>query len=294
MQQTVRLIAGHAVGALRKAFEKLREPQRTQQLWAAARSSAADSGQIAGKRVLITGSTRGIGRALADGFAAAGASVAIHGRSESDASAAAAAIRQARLPSGTIAAIARDLASAGAGRVLVERAIQELGGLDIVINNAAIHDPIRKPVWTTSSEEMLEVLKVNLLAPFEVSAAAITNMLKSGVAGRIINMSSSVADPGHIEDRGIASYGVSKIALEGLSQYLAAEAKDVTVTILRPATVATDMVAPLFTADQRWKLPLPESIVPAALYLATAPRSEVHGRVFEQAALTEQLSKKLL
>jgi NAD(P)-dependent dehydrogenase (short-subunit alcohol dehydrogenase family) len=294
MQQTVRLIAGYAVGALRKGFEKLREPQRTQQLWAAARSSAADSGKIAGKRVLITGSTRGIGRALADGFAAAGASVAIHGRSESDASAAAAAIRQARSPSGTIAAIASDLASAGAGRVVVERAIEELGGLDIVINNAAIHDPIHKPVWTTSSEEMLEVLKVNLLAPFEVSAAAITNMLESGVAGRIINMSSDVADPAHIQDRGIASYGVSKIALEGLSQYLAAEAKDLTVTILRPATIATDMVAPLFTADQRWKLPLPESIVPAALYLATAPRSEVHGRVFEQKALTEQLSKRLL
>lgn len=290
----MRVIAGYAVGALRKGFEKLREPEKTQHLWAAARASAEDSGQIAGKRVLITGSTRGIGRALADGFAAAGASVAIHGRSESDASTAAGAIRKAHSPSGALAAIAGDLASVGAGKALVDRAIQALGGLDIVINNAAIHDPRRKPIWATSTEEMLEVLKVNVLAPFDVSAAAIANMLESGVAGRIINMSSDVADPKHVADTGIASYGVSKVALEGLSRYLAAEAKQLTVTTLRPTTIATDMVVPLFTADQRWKLPAPESIVPAVLYLATAPHSEVHGRVFEQKVLTEQLSKKLL
>jgi hypothetical protein len=52
------------------------------------------------------------------------------------------------------------------------------------------------------------------------------------------------------------------------------------------------MVVPLFTADQRWRLPPPESIVPAALYLATAPRQAVHGRVFDQKSLTQELAER--
>jgi NAD(P)-dependent dehydrogenase (short-subunit alcohol dehydrogenase family) len=290
MQRTARVVAGYAVGALRKGFNKLREAAKTQQLVAAAHARVADSRHIAGKRILITGSTRGIGRALADGFASAGANVAIHGRREADVFATATAIREARTPSGEIVGIAADLAIAGAGRTLVAQAIRELGGLDLVINNAGIHDPKRKAIWSTSTEEMCALLQVNMLAAFDTSVAAINSMLEHGTAGRIINISTGVANPAHIADNGIASYGVSKIALEGLSHYLAAESKALTVTTLRPATLATDMIVPLFTADERWRLMPPETIVPAAMYLATAPRDEVHGRVFEQMALVEQLA----
>jgi NAD(P)-dependent dehydrogenase (short-subunit alcohol dehydrogenase family) len=291
MQLTGRVFASYALGALRKGFQKLREQAQAPQLVAAARARMLDSDQIAGKRVLITGSTRGIGRALADGFACAGASVAIHGRREADALAAATAIREAGAPAGMIVGIGADLAVAGAGRTLVEHTLQVLGGLDLVINNAAIHDPKRKAIWTTTTEEMLELLHVNLVAAFDTSVAAITSMLERGVAGRIINISTGAADPAYITDNGIASYGISKAALEGLSHYLAAESKESTITTLRPGTLATDMIVPLFTLDERWGLLPPESLVPAALYLATAPRSEVHGRVFEQMELVEQLAK---
>jgi NAD(P)-dependent dehydrogenase (short-subunit alcohol dehydrogenase family) len=138
----------------------------------------------------------------------------------------------------------------------------------------------------------MRMLQVNLVAAFDVAVAAIPGMLERGKGGRIINISTGVASPTHIVDSGIASYGISKIALEGLSQYLAAESKELTITTLRPATLATDMVVPLFTADQRWRLLPPESIVPAALYLATAPREAVHGRAFDQKALTEELAER--
>lgn len=289
MQQRIRSIAGLAVGAVRKGLEKLSEPARAQQLTAAARQ-VIESSALAGKKILITGSTRGIGRALAEGFAAEGASVAIHGRRQSDARDAASAIASSRPRK--IIGVWADLAAPGAGRDLAAQAISGLGGLDLVINNAGIHDPTRKPIWATSTDELMRLLQVNLVAAFDVAVAAIPTMLERGQGGRIINISTGVASPTHIVDTGIASYGISKIALEGFSQYLAAESKELTITTLRPATLATDMVVPLFSVDQRWRLMPPESIVPAALYLATAPRDAVHGRVFDQKSLTQQLAEK--
>lgn len=67
--------------------------------------------------------------------------------------------------------VAVDLSTPGSGRSLIKRAVSELGGLDVVINNAAIHDPTRKPIWSTSSEEVLRAFVVNRLAVFDVSVA---------------------------------------------------------------------------------------------------------------------------
>jgi 3-oxoacyl-[acyl-carrier protein] reductase len=289
MKRLVPALAGMTITAVRKVTARVRETLEVERsLTAAAR--AVESETLAGKRVLITGSTRGIGRALATAFAERGARVVVHGRGEGDVQCAVAAIAHTAEAAERVRGVAVDLAKAGAGRELVERAVSELGGLDVVINNAAIHDPTRKPIWSTSNEEMLRVLTVNCLAAFDVAVAAGRSMMVQGAAGRIINISSGAADSRHVADSGIASYGISKIALEGLSEYLAAEAHTITVTTLRPDTIATDMVVPLFPPERRWTMLPPDSMVPAVMHLVCAPREQVHGKVFEQLALIHSLA----
>ncbi len=286
-----RHLVSRSLEAAREALAKLRGPTATKRLLATADARVeAQASSLVGKRVLITGSTRGIGRALASGFARCGASVIVHGRHGADARAVATALSQEWQPQAV--GIGVNLVTAGGGRALVEQALKEAGGLDVVINNAAIHDPRLKAIWTTSSEEMHEALKVNVLAPFDVAAAAITSMVDRGIEGRIINISTPAANTSCVSARGVASYGISKIALEGLSCYLAAETLNIAIATLRPSAVDTDMVSPLFARAERWLMLQPESVVPAVLHLATAPPGQIHGRVFEQlellAALAEQ------
>ena len=289
MKRLTLVLAGMTITAIRKVAVRVRETlEMERNLVLAAR--AVESETLAGKRVLITGSTRGIGRALATAFARQGASVVVHGRGESDVQRAAVAIAQAAETADRVRGVAVDLSKSGAGRELVERAVHELGGLDVVINNAAIHDPTRKPIWSTSSEEMLRTLTVNCMAAFDVAVAAGRSMMAQRIAGRILNISSGAADSRNVSDSGIASYGISKIALEGLSEYLAAEAHDVTVTTLRPDTIATDMVSPLFPPERHWTMLPPDSVFPAVRYLVCAPREQVHGKVFDQVALIRMLA----
>jgi 3-oxoacyl-[acyl-carrier protein] reductase len=291
IKQRARVLAGFTLGALRKAADKARAIRQAETRQVRAKQRAVATSTLTGKRVLITGSTRGIGKALAEAFVQQGANVVVHGRRESVAREVAQALAKLRPSEASVVlGFGADLAQAGAGRDLVERALSELHGLDIVINNAAIHDPRRKPFWETSSEEMLGVVRVNLLAAFDVSAAAAASMLAEDVAGRIINISTTAANPSHVSNAGIASYGISKVALEGLSHYLSAESQHVTVTTIRPGTIDTDMVAPLFSLDRRWRMLPPESMVPPILHLACAPHAQVHGRIFEQLELMNMLA----
>jgi 3-oxoacyl-[acyl-carrier protein] reductase len=274
----------------RRAFE-LAARTATERILSGLYARLADHAtELAGKRVLITGSTRGVGKAAAAGFARCGAKVIIHGRREVDACEIAAAL--SRNSPVEAVGLAADLTVAGAGRALVERALQRVGGLDIIINNAAVHDPKRKPIWATSSEEMRLALTVNLLGAFDTAAAGIESMLERQIAGRVINISSPAAAPGGMSARGIASYGISKVALEGLSSYLAAELRGgIAVATLRLAAIETDMTKPLFAWDERWLMLPPGSVVPALVYLATSPSVRIHGKVFEQMDLLRELAQ---
>lgn len=289
MKRLLPVLAGMTIAAIRKVAVQVGDTLEVDRSLASA-ARCVERETVAGKRVLVTGSTRGIGRALAVAFARRGAMVIVHGRNDSDVRHAAVVIAHGREAADRVRGIAMDLSRPGAGGELVERAVKEFGGLDIVINNAGIHDPTRKPIWSTSSEEMLRTLVVNCLAAFDVSVAAGRSMMAQGVAGRVLNISSGAADSRHVRDSGIASYGISKIALEGLSEYLAAEAHLITVTTLRPNSIATDMVVPLYPLEQRWRMLPPDSMVPAVMHLVCAPREQVHGKVFEQLVLIRSLA----
>lgn len=291
LKRRARVLAGVALGAARKLSDLLHDYQSTENEQQRSRQRVMQTTRVAERNVLVTGSTRGIGRALAAAFVELGANVVVHGRREDEACVVARELASHALgPKQRVVGIGSDLSRAGAGRKLVAQAVERVGRLDIVINNAAVHPPERKPSWQTASDEFHEILKVNVLAAFDVSAAALANMLAQGADGRIINISTGAANIANVSDSGVAGYGISKFALEGLSHYIAAESQHVTVVTLRPDTIDTDMTAPLYPLDRRLRSLPPESVVPAVLHLVQAPRDEVHAKIFEQRQLTKLLA----
>ena len=167
------------------------------------------------KKVLITGGSRGIGRACALGFAERGGRVAINYRS--NASAAEATL--AELPGEGHIMLQADVTDPKAVEDLVAAAIEALGGLDIVVNNAGIWvDHVLEDVdYDEWQDAWKRVLDANLLGPANVSYCAARHMIERG-GGRIVNVSSRGSFRG--EPNGPA-YGASKAGLNAMSQSLA-------------------------------------------------------------------------
>jgi 3-oxoacyl-[acyl-carrier protein] reductase len=190
--------------------------------------------------VLVTGGSRGIGRAVAQRFAAQGATVAVQFR----------AARQAA--DDTLAALAgtghqafpADLADPGQVRSLVERVLDRLGRIDVLVNNAGIYEA--QPVLETSYEEWQRIwrrtIETNLLGPANLIHAVAPHMVAAG-GGRIVNVSSRGAfrgEPSH------PAYGASKAGLNSLGQSMARALgpHGIYVTTVAPGYVETDMAAP--------------------------------------------------
>lgn len=174
------------------------------------------TGQLAGKRALITGSSHGVGLAAAHMFAAQGAEVVLHGNQNmADADQAVQAIGPAAL-----GAVQADLALPGAGRDLYDAALHLASGrLDIIVNNAGIH--WASPLDTSDSDweaSWATTLQVNLMAVADICRAAIPEMVASG-GGSIINIASRAGYRG--EDRNHMAYGASKGALLSLTKTIA-------------------------------------------------------------------------
>lgn len=191
------------------------------------------------RTVLVTGSSRGLGRAMALDFGRAGYRVAVHyARSEGPAEEVAEAVRAA---GGEAAVFGADVSSAAACQTLIKEVTGKLGGLDILVNNAGItSDGL---VLRMKEEAWSSVLETNLSGAFHLSKAALRGMLKNSW-GRIINISSVVGVRGNA---GQANYVAAKAGLIGLTKALAREygAKGVTVNAVAPGFIESDMTAEL-------------------------------------------------
>lgn len=196
-----------------------------------------DPFRLDGKRALVTGASRGIGRAAAACLAAAGAKLALNcARSVEDAEAAA---REIRAAGGVAEVVAGDVADEAAVLEIFRRIDEMWGGVDILVNNAAItRDGF---VMTMSPRAWDEVIAVNLRAAFLTSRQALRPMIR-GRWGRIVNVISPAALLGK---DGAANYAAAKGGLLSLSKSLAREVGryGITVNCVCPGFVETRMIA---------------------------------------------------
>jgi NAD(P)-dependent dehydrogenase (short-subunit alcohol dehydrogenase family) len=243
------------------------------------------AGRLEGKRVIITGAASGIGRASAQLFAREGARVLIADWAEEGLEQTAEMIRA---EGGNALRNKADAGNEGDVRALIDRALGELGGLDVFFANAGISGGSRG-VADTSVEQLQEMLRVNLVGPFLAIKYGSAAMIKQGKGGSII-CTASVAGIG--ANAGPVSYSASKAGVMSLVKTTAHELRGtgVRVNAICPGLIETGMTKPVFNyAKERgseYKLgqftPLeragqPEEIAHAALFLASDDASYVHG-----------------
>jgi 3-oxoacyl-[acyl-carrier protein] reductase len=241
---------------------------------------------VRSRSILVTGASRGIGRAIAEEFAQAGDRVAVHHRSSPEL----AAELVASMPGSGHVAVQADLADPEAVRQMVDDAAGALGGIDVLVNNAANYTP--HPIADVSYEEWQaawqHTIGVNLVGTANVTWCAVRHMIAAG-GGRIVNVSSRGAFRGEPEQ---PAYGASKAGLNALGQSLARALAPhgIMVATVAPGFVDTDMAAAKLTGRSgeliRAQSPLnrvarPDEIAAAVLYLASARAEWATGAILD-------------
>ncbi|MGO4113308.1 SDR family NAD(P)-dependent oxidoreductase [Rhizobium ruizarguesonis] len=235
--------------------------------------------ELAGKRALVTGGSRGIGAAIALALADKGADVAI--TYERSADRAAEVVRAIEGKGRKALAIQADSADPAAVKRSVDEAAQALGGLDILVNNAAI--ALYGAIADVSVEQIDALLDVNVRSPLLASQAAIP-YLQAG--GRVITIGSVGAER-IVGDTGTV-YFMTKSALHSFTRGLARElgSRDITVNLVQPGSTDTDMnpADGDFADFQRALIPLgrygkPEDVAAAVAFLSSPAARHITGTI---------------
>lgn len=232
---------------------------------------------LSGRSALVTGSTRGIGRGIAQVLSESGANVAVVGRDRGKAEEAARTLKNAK-------GFGCDVSDAAAVAALVEEVEKAFGAVDILVNNAGItRDNL---LIRLKDDDWDAVLDANLKAAFVAIRAASRGMMKRRW-GRIINIASVV---GLIGNKGQANYAASKAGLIGLTKSVAKElaSRNILANVVAPGFIETDMTAGM-TAEAREALskqiPLerlgkPADIAGVVAFLSSEHASYITGQVF--------------
>lgn len=236
---------------------------------------------LTGKTAIVTGAGRGLGEAVARGLAQAGADVALV-TNRTPAEDVAAAIRAMGRRAITIQADVSDRSQLAA---IIDRTIAELGGIDVLVNNAGIIR--RTPAADHRYEDWQEVLEVNLNSVFTLSQLAGRHMIERG-SGKIINIASMLSFQGGIN---VPGYTSSKHAVAGLTKALANEwaSKGVQVNAIAPGYMSTDNTEALREDPVRSKQILEripagrwgtgEDLAGGAIFLASSASDYVNGHI---------------
>lgn len=209
---------------------------------------------------VITGASRGLGRAVAEGLAAEGWRLVIDGRDPASLDRAASALREHT----EVTAIAGDVSDPD-HRWAVAASAAELGRLDLLMNNASELGPSPLPTLDRFPlDELTRVFEVNTVAPLGLVQLTLPLLTASG--GAVVNVTSDAAVEAY---EGWGGYGSSKAALEQLSHILAAEHPGLRVYWFDPGDMHTDMHQAAFPGEDISDRPEPETVVPALLRLVT-------------------------
>jgi len=239
------------------------------------------------KRVVITGGSKGLGRALVLRFAAEGAWVATCARSEDE-------LRRLmlELSSRDVHAVVLqcDISDPEQVSQFAWKVLDDFGTIDVLVNNASIIGPridlveFTKPTWD-------RVIDVNLHGLFHVTKAFLPSMMRQR-SGSIINVSSSV---GRIGRARWGAYAVSKFALEGFTQTLADEMRhhNIRVNSVNPGAMKTDMRHAAYPDEEREKLRPPEDVADVFVYLASNESRGITGRYFEAQQFEKTIKETL-
>jgi len=241
-----------------------------------------DDFQLKGKNALVTGSSRGLGAAIAVALAEAGANVGCHGRS-AEGKVTSEAIRQMGRKSFYLAG---DMTNAELYPALIGKTVEEFGCIDILVNNAGMIR--RKPAVEYSQDDWDETLAVNLTSVFRLSQLAGQDMLKRGAKGKILNIASILSFQGGIT---VPAYAAAKGGVAQLTKALANEwaSKGINVNAIAPGYMATDNTTALRNDPQRRRQIMERipagrwgesgDIAGAAVFLCSAASDYVHGHI---------------
>jgi NAD(P)-dependent dehydrogenase (short-subunit alcohol dehydrogenase family) len=226
---------------------------------------------------IVTGGSRGLGQALAEGLARDGWSLVIDGRDATALEAGTAALHPLLAPGRIVRALAGDVTDERHRTALVAAAA-ELGGLDLLVNNAGTLGASPLPALADYPLDGLRVaLEVNVVAPLGLTQAALPLLLASPHP-RVLNITSDAAVEAY---EGWGGYGAGKAALEHLGAVLAAERPDLTVWSVDPGDLRTAMHQAAYPGEDISDRPEPASVVPAFLSLVHSERPSGRYRASE-------------
>jgi NAD(P)-dependent dehydrogenase (short-subunit alcohol dehydrogenase family) len=237
--------------------------------------------RLEGRVAVVTGAGRGIGRAIAMGYAREGAAVVVnYSRSQETARE---AVREIEAAGGKAVAIRADIGRPDDHDALIEQTLREFGSLDILVNNAGIE--INEPVLEASSETWEQTVAVNLKGAYFLAVKASGVMMRAG-GGKIINIS-SIHDVEPLRNRAI--YSITKAGILMLVKSLALELAEFNIHVngISPGAILTDMNRAHLSEPARRdrllpRIPLkrigaPEDVVGAAVFLASSESNYITG-----------------
>ena len=238
-------------------------------------------GALSGKVALVTDAGRGIGKAIAVGYASAGAAVCCVARTESDITRTVANIQR---DGGVATSVQADVTDYDAVVNAFSAAVSEFGGVDVVVANAGGNLDHSRDVESGTPGQWTATVQLNLVGAYHTASAAIPHLKERG-AGKIIALGSGLGRRGR---PGESAYASAKAGLSMLIRVLALELwqHNISVNELIPGPVLTDRVAQyardpgsVFQGESEW-VKTPEDVVPLALFLATQPDKGPTGQTY--------------